>query len=101
MKNKGEGDKKIFSSFLGVIGEKYEDSDTILTIITLSISCFNDMQVLDTISTFHISYKKKDCFIAYKLVSVGLVLIGNVVAWKIVCIGVIKIRMQVAGLLGL
>ena len=57
------------------------------------LDCSNNKWVLDIACTLHMS-PKRDWFTTYDLVNSGSVLMGNNVAWKIVGIGTIRIRMH-------
>jgi hypothetical protein len=77
---------------VGVVERNSEDSGLILA-VTSSDGCFSDQWVLDTACTFHMS-PKRDWFTTYELVNSGSILMGNDVAYKIIGMGTIRIRMH-------
>jgi hypothetical protein len=92
LKNKEEGDKQSSSSVAGVVEENSMGSDLVLA-VTNSNDCSSDKWVLDTACTFHIS-PKMDWFTTYDSINGDSILMGNNVAYKIVDIGTIIIRMH-------
>jgi hypothetical protein len=92
LKNKEEGNKQSSSFVVGVVEGKSEASDIVLA-VTVSDGPFNDKWVLDTACTFHMSLKRDWCT-TYESVNGDLVLMGSDIAYKIVGIGTIRIRMH-------
>ena len=91
-KNKEESDKQSSSSMASVVKENSKGSDLVLA-ISIFDDRSNDKWILDTGCIFHMS-PKRDWYTTYDSVNGGSVLMGNNVAYKIVGIGTIRIRMH-------
>jgi hypothetical protein len=92
LRNKEEVNKASSSSVAGVVEENSEDEDFVLA-VTDSDGRLNDKWVLDTACTSHMS-PKRDWFTTYWSINGGSIFMGNNVAYKIVGIGAVRIRMH-------